>query len=145
MCLSGRCSTTGTTAWTCVAAASQAPGNRRRAFRSATLVRRAQAAGIALPGHLVRRLGHGQAAGNALCSRGRTACSLGTSLNAADGYTCVDTLSSNATCGGCSRGADLADPSAPAGVDCSALPGVDEVQCANGRCRISAFVSCSPC
>jgi len=139
MCLSGLCSTTGTTAWTCVAAASQAALNRRRTFRSTTLIRRAQAAGIAIPGHPIRRTTPSRPRTlDALCARGRTACALGTSLDPADGYDCVDTTASE-TCGGCAHGANLADPYAPAGVDCSALPGVDQVECAGGRCRI---ISC---
>lgn len=138
MCSSGSCSPSG---YICVSGPSQA-ARRRRSYGSTALTRRAEMAGIPVPGQGVRRsrlVPQAQARStNAFCPRGQSACSLAASLDPADGYDCLDTLSSLEMCGGCPTGTDLSDPSAPSGVDCSTLPGVNDVECDGGRCRIRA-------
>ncbi|KZT62223.1 hypothetical protein CALCODRAFT_505778 [Calocera cornea HHB12733] len=65
------------------------------------------------------------------CSAGFTKCGAPSGVNA---YECVDTRSSLESCGGCV----IPFPGMrPTGQDCTALPGVSDVACIQGTCRVS--------
>ncbi|KZS87919.1 hypothetical protein SISNIDRAFT_470538 [Sistotremastrum niveocremeum HHB9708] len=68
--------------------------------------------------------------------RGYQACSV---MTGRGGFECVDVMNDLESCGGC-IGNPLTNPGSRLGVDCSALPGVNDVRCVQGKCVIS---SCS--
>jgi hypothetical protein len=76
------------------------------------------------------------------CPSSQTACLMGISSGSA-AFECIDTTTALESCGGClptpgSNATGFADPAAPAGVDCTALPNVEDVSCVNSRCKIRA-------
>ncbi|EJU06037.1 hypothetical protein DACRYDRAFT_19364 [Dacryopinax primogenitus] len=65
------------------------------------------------------------------CSSGYTKCGVPSGINA---YECVDTRSSLESCGGCV----IPFPGMrPTGQDCTQIPGVSDVSCIQGTCRVS--------
>jgi hypothetical protein len=77
----------------------------------------------------------------ATCRPGWQSCPVYTGTGAAavlSQYECVNVASDLESCGGC---VDRANPLASAGRDCSAIPNVDAVSCANSACVIEA---CKP-
>ncbi|KZS92436.1 hypothetical protein SISNIDRAFT_455623 [Sistotremastrum niveocremeum HHB9708] len=54
------------------------------------------------------------------------------------GYECVDADRDLESCGGCVGSADLDAPYDMSGVDCSVIPGVNNVRCFKGRCLVDS-------
>ncbi|KAI0783350.1 hypothetical protein C8Q75DRAFT_810936 [Abortiporus biennis] len=89
--------------------------------------------------HPKRELGEIQKR-SAACSDGFTACGVygWTGLRSNTAWECVDTQSDLESCGGC---AIPLNARSPHGIDCTAIPGVSDVSCGAGSCRVH---SCLP-
>ncbi|KZT02867.1 uncharacterized protein LAESUDRAFT_393558 [Laetiporus sulphureus 93-53] len=72
------------------------------------------------------------------CASGLTACGV-PGGSRGKGYECLDTTSELESCGGCVVSSPFSTPAnAPLGRDCSAIPHVSSVLCAQSKCVVSA-------
>ncbi|KAN0082598.1 hypothetical protein V8E55_008393 [Tylopilus felleus] len=68
------------------------------------------------------------------CAQGRTLCGVPRATSGA-AFQCTDVTCDSYTCGGCIKASPVGS-SSTVGVNCHALPGVEEVSCADGTCVV---------
>ncbi|KAJ6510569.1 hypothetical protein C8R45DRAFT_814680 [Mycena sanguinolenta] len=78
-------------------------------------------------------------AGGEKCSKGHTACPI--PGRGAKSWECIDTQTELESCGGCVYSDFSTSLLGLAGTDCTAIPGVSDVSCVNGRCVVRKCVS----